>query len=73
MIAEEKNHISPLSVVKANFALYRKSKAITDYNDFPERTHYILGQEGWQEVADYALDWAIRQLAEESSNAEMSA
>jgi hypothetical protein len=46
---------------------------ITDYNDFPERTHYIFGQEGWQEAADYALDWAIRQLAEESSNAEMSA
>jgi len=21
--------------------------------------HYTVGQEGWEEVADYALDWAV--------------
>jgi hypothetical protein len=25
----------------------------------PERSHYTLGQEGWEEVADFALDWAL--------------
>ena len=50
--------VSPPSVVKANFNLYRKSSAVTDYKEFPERTHFTLGQTGWEEVADYALTWA---------------
>ena len=58
MISGGKDHISPPAVVKANFHLYRKSKAITEYKDYPERTHYTLGQAGWEEVADYALTWA---------------
>jgi hypothetical protein len=28
---------------------------------FPGRTHYILGQEGWTEVADVALVWIDSQ------------
>lgn len=67
MITGEKDHIAPPSVVRANFNLYRKSKAVTECKEFPERTHYILGQEGWQEVADYALGWAKRHLAREST------
>jgi hypothetical protein len=46
-------------VVEANFKLYRKSRAVTEYREFPGRTHYTLGQEGWEEVADAALGWAI--------------
>jgi pimeloyl-ACP methyl ester carboxylesterase len=52
------DHVSPPSVVEANFKLYGKSKAVTEYREFPDRTHYALGQDGWQEVADYALTWA---------------
>ncbi|MFL5607021.1 MAG: alpha/beta hydrolase [Gemmatimonadaceae bacterium] len=59
LIAGDSDHISPTSVVKANFKLYRKSKAVTDYKEFTNRSHYILGQDGWQEVADAALDWAV--------------
>jgi len=58
LIAGGKDHIAPASVTKANYNLYRKSKAVTDYKEFPERSHYTLGQPGWEEVADYALDWA---------------
>ena len=25
----------------------------------PDSSHYTVGQEGWEEVADYALDWAV--------------
>ena len=66
LISGGKDHISPPSVVKANFNLYRKSKAITDYKEFPERSHYTLGQDGWEEVADFALDWALSNAASES-------
>jgi pimeloyl-ACP methyl ester carboxylesterase len=65
-ISGGKDHVSPPSVVEANFKLYHKSKAVTEYKEFPERTHYTLGQAGWQEVADYALDWAVRHASAES-------
>lgn len=58
-IAGEKDHIAPPSVVEATVRLYRRSKARTDYREFPGRSHYILGQDGWEEVADAALAWAV--------------
>ncbi len=62
------DHVSPASVVEANFKLYRKTKAVTEYKNFPERTHYTLGQEGWEKVADYALEWALRHSTERVQN-----
>ncbi|HXE15301.1 MAG TPA: alpha/beta hydrolase [Bryobacteraceae bacterium] len=58
LISGGSDHVSPASVVEANFKLYRNSKAVTEYRNFPDRTHYTLGQPGWEEVADYALTWA---------------
>jgi len=58
LIAGGKDHIAPASVTKANYNLYRTSKALTEYKEFPERSHFTLGEPGWEEVADYALDWA---------------
>ncbi len=37
---------------------YRHAKTVTDYKEFEGRSHYIVGQDGWEEVADYALAWA---------------
>jgi pimeloyl-ACP methyl ester carboxylesterase len=58
MIAAEHDHVIPPSIVKANHRLYRNSTAVTAYREFADRTHFIIGQNGWQEVANYALDWA---------------
>jgi hypothetical protein len=72
LVAGGKDHVEPNSLIKANFELYRQSKAVTDYKEFPERTQYTLGQEGWQEVEDYALDWALRHTSNKSSRSAMS-
>lgn len=69
LIAGGKDHVSPPAVVHANYKLYSKSKAITEYKEYPERTHYTLGQEGWQEVADYALRWAEEHAGKPSAMA----
>ncbi len=61
LIAGGKDHIAPASVTKANYHLYRNSKAVTEYKEFPDRSHYTLGEAGWEEVADYALSWAVKQ------------
>jgi pimeloyl-ACP methyl ester carboxylesterase len=61
MIAGSEDHLIPPSIVKANLRAYRNSMAVTEYKEFRNRTHFIVAQEGWQEVADYALDWARDQ------------
>jgi alpha-beta hydrolase superfamily lysophospholipase len=52
------DHIMPAAVNRSNAEHYAKSRAHTDYKEFPGRSHYTVGQPGWEEVADYALDWA---------------
>ena len=59
LIGNGRDHTVPASVVKANYDLYRKSTAVTEYKEYPERTHWTLGQDRWEDVADYALDWAL--------------
>jgi alpha-beta hydrolase superfamily lysophospholipase len=57
LIAGGKDRVAPSSLVKANFELYRESKAETDYKEYPEQTHFTLLQE--TKVADYVLGWAL--------------
>ncbi len=57
LVAGGKDRIVPSSIIKANFDLYRESKAETDYKEYPEQTHFTLLQE--TKVADYVLGWAL--------------
>jgi hypothetical protein len=50
----------PASANKSNAKHYAKSGAVTDYHEFDGRSHWTCGEAGWEEVADYALDWALR-------------
>lgn len=67
MIAGENDHIIPASLNRSNWRRYRKSPSVTDFKEFPGRAHYtVIAGPGWEEVADYALDWAERQTASAS-------
>jgi len=57
LVAGGEDRAVPSSLVKANFDLYRESKAETDYKEYPEQTHLTLLQE--TKVADYVLGWAL--------------
>ncbi len=61
LIASGKDHIFPATVTRASFQRYRRSAAVTAYKEFPQRSHYTIGEPGWEQVADYALRWAIEQ------------
>jgi len=58
VVAGGADHVSPPSVNRRIAALQGRSKAITAYKEFAGRSHFILGQPGWEEVADFALAWA---------------
>ena len=58
-IAGGNDHIVPPAINKSNVRKYvKKSSAVTDYREFPNRTHHTVGQKGWEEVADFAIQWA---------------
>jgi pimeloyl-ACP methyl ester carboxylesterase len=58
LIAGGKDHIAPAAVTRINYKLYDHSKAVTDFKEYPDRSHFTVGEKGWEEVADYALQWA---------------
>jgi pimeloyl-ACP methyl ester carboxylesterase len=61
MIAGSQDQVAPPAMVKANVRAYRNSLATTEYREFRGRTHCLIAQRGWQEVADYAIDWVRDQ------------
>jgi pimeloyl-ACP methyl ester carboxylesterase len=63
LLSGELDHIAPPAVTRANAALQRQSAAVTAYKEFAGRSHFILGQPGWEEVADFALAWALKPSA----------
>jgi pimeloyl-ACP methyl ester carboxylesterase len=60
LMAADRDHVMPESVVYENFNRYRRSSAPTDFKVFHGRPHLITVLDGWQEVADHALDWTAR-------------
>jgi pimeloyl-ACP methyl ester carboxylesterase len=61
LIAGEKDHILPAALNQANFKRYSQSPSLTEFKEFVGRTHYtVVAGKGWEEVADYALTWAIQ-------------
>ena len=56
--ANGNDHVVPASANRHNAAKYR-SKSVTAYKEFPNRNHLALGMDGWEEIADFALDWAL--------------
>ena len=47
----------PPSVNRSN-AKHYKGDTITEYHEFEGRDHWTCGADGWEAVADYALEWA---------------
>ena len=58
LVSAGKDHIIPASTSKAACKLQSKSTAKTELVEYPDRSHYIVGEPGWEEVADRAIDWA---------------
>ena len=57
-IAGGADHVVPASVNRTNLRKYAKSSAVTEIEEFPGRSHFTVGEPGWEAVADKALDWA---------------
>ena len=73
-IAGGNDHIVPPAINKGNLRKYVKnSTAETDYREFPNRTHHTVGQKGWEEVADFAVQWANAHARDQVTLADVKA
>jgi pimeloyl-ACP methyl ester carboxylesterase len=61
-IAGEKDNIIPSSLNASNYRAYKDPGSKRDFKEFPGRTHYICGQDGWEEVAAYIAAWISRSI-----------
>jgi pimeloyl-ACP methyl ester carboxylesterase len=57
-IAGGADHIMPATVNRSNAGKYKHSGTVTEYREFPGRSHWTCGEAGWESVADAALEWA---------------
>ena len=62
-IAGEKDNVVPPKTARSNVEKYSNAAVVTDYKEFPGRSHFIAGERGWEEVADYALTWATQHVS----------
>jgi pimeloyl-ACP methyl ester carboxylesterase len=62
LVAAEYDHVSPPAIGRDTARLQHASTALTAYKEFKGRSHFILGTPGWEEVADFALSWALRPV-----------
>ena len=64
-IAGSDDHQVPPSLARAARRKYARSGGRTDLQEFPGRSHLIVAQAGWQEVARFALDWSLAHTADD--------
>jgi pimeloyl-ACP methyl ester carboxylesterase len=58
LIAGEQDRSIRASVVRATYRRHLRSVAETSFKQFSGRTHWLILEPGWEEVADYTIQWA---------------
>jgi pimeloyl-ACP methyl ester carboxylesterase len=72
LIGGGKDLIADAGMTEAIFRKQSRAPSLTEYKLFPNRSHWTCIDAGWEEVADYALDWAERE-ARQSGNTDTKA
>jgi len=63
LIAGGSDHLVTPGYTKSNYKLISQSPAITAFKEFPGRPHFTGAVDGWEAVADYALEWALNPVS----------
>jgi len=56
-IGGENDTIFSAQFTKRIAGSYKDQNSKTDYKSFPGRSHFIAGEAGWEEVAEYVYEW----------------
>ncbi|MCU7551431.1 alpha/beta hydrolase [Chitinophagaceae bacterium LB-8] len=56
-----KDHIFPGTLTRTIASKYKDKQSRVDVKIFEDKSHFICGEPGWEEVADYILNWYEQQ------------
>ncbi|MGY6560801.1 MAG: alpha/beta hydrolase [Luteibaculaceae bacterium] len=56
-IAGEKDNDLPPRLIFKNYNAYQDSSSVKAYYEFPNKSHYIVGEPNWEDVANYVANW----------------
>ena len=65
-ISGSEDHLMPASLQQSNAKHYKGEGTITEVKEF-EGPHLLPSKDGWEEVADYALEWALAHATARSA------
>ena len=57
LIAGGADHIVPPQINRSNFRKYRRTAETVAFREFAGRGHWIIAQDGWEEIARSISDW----------------
>lgn len=60
-IGGEKDNIFSAQFTQKIAGSYQDKNSITDFKAFAGRSHFLCGEKGWEEIADYILGWLKKQ------------
>ena len=60
IVAGEKDRIVPVSVTRK---IAEKYKKVSTYKEFPDHSHWVVGEPGWQQIAEYIEEWLSQALS----------
>jgi alpha-beta hydrolase superfamily lysophospholipase len=61
IVAGEEDRIHPISVTRK---IAEKYKAVATYKELSGHAHWVIGEPGWQEIAEYIEAWLHQALTE---------
>ncbi len=61
-ISGSEDHLMPPKIQRSNAKHYKAAGTVTEVKEY-DGPHLLPAQEGWEEIADYALDWALSHAA----------
>jgi len=60
LISGGRDRVTPASV---SVKIANKYRAVSTYKVFPENAHWVIGEPGWEKIAEYVFDWMDRVSA----------
>jgi pimeloyl-ACP methyl ester carboxylesterase len=67
-ISGSEDHIMPSSIQRSN-AKHYDAALLTEVEEYPGYAHLLPAQEGWQSIADRALEWAVAHAVPQKQDA----
>ena len=58
LMAASEDHTSTTSMVRAMYRKHSRAPSRTDIKEFSHRSHWLIAEPGWEEIADASLTWA---------------